>query len=231
MKMKKKKIEKSAWLLERSRLFAEYAEREPNICDRVGVRLENKKWGWINAYFSINGEEKNLIELSNVYEPFVDIKKWLENIVKNEKEYKHIVSMVEINCEGYGAALYYEPMLTLNNNWNGCEPWICLDTGIFYIFDSADNKVWADAICDTRDFVKSIYESIINFAKEMQQDDGFIDDWVWDAYNNEMGPYNGDEPELKELFLKKVKSEEIEDYIKNGKEPEWIPIRLNDKNL
>ena len=46
-----------------------------------------------------------------------------------------------------------------------------------------------------------------------------------------MGPYNGDEPELKELFLKKVKSEEIEDYIKNGKEPEWIPIRLNDKNL
>ena len=85
--MKKKKIEKSAWLLERSRLFAEYAEREPNICDRVGVRLENKKWGWINAYFSINGEEKNLIELSNVYEPFVDIKKWLENIVKNEKEY------------------------------------------------------------------------------------------------------------------------------------------------
>lgn len=57
--------------------------------------------------------------------------------------------MVEINCEGYGAALYYEPMLTLNNNWNGCEPWICLDTGIFYIFDSADSKVWADAICDT----------------------------------------------------------------------------------
>lgn len=103
--------EKSKWLLEKSRLYAEYAGRHPGECDKIGTRFENKKYGWIHAYFSVNGEEKSFIELSNVYEPFSDIKKWLESIVINEQEYKHHISMVEINCEGYGAVLYYEPNL------------------------------------------------------------------------------------------------------------------------
>ena len=48
----------------------------------------------------------------------------------------------------------------------------------------------------------------------MQNYDKFIDEWVWDAYNSEMSDYDEDSPELKELFLNKMKSEEVENYIK-----------------
>ena len=51
--IKNKKMEKSAWLLERSRLFAEYAGREPNICDSVELRLNNEKHDSPFSLFSV----------------------------------------------------------------------------------------------------------------------------------------------------------------------------------
>ena len=71
-----------------------------------------------------------------------------------------------------------------------------------------------DAFCDTWEFVKTIYSAIIEYAKDMQNYDKFIDEWVWHAYNSEMSDYDEDSPELKELFLNKMKSEEVENYIK-----------------
>ena len=52
----------------------------------------------------------------------------------------------------------------------------------------------------------------------MQGYDKFIDDWIWDAYNSEMDEYDEDSPELKELFLNKMKSETIVEYINKFKD-------------
>ena len=206
--------QKNKWLLERSKLFTKYAKEIPTACDCVEVKFDKPEVGWIDTHFFINGKEKGGIELSDVYEPFEDIKKWLEDIVKKESEFVHGVSMVEINCEAYGVALYYEPMLVVGDCWNGLHPWSCNNTGIFYVFDGATMEVWAEAFCETKNLVKSIYESIINYAKEMREVDSFIEDWVWDAYNKEMESYNEDSPELKDFFLNKVRSEIVENYIK-----------------
>ena len=213
------------WLLERSILFAKYAKELPKVCDKIEVKFEKPDFGWINTHFIVNEKEKGYIELSSVYEPFTDIKKWLEDIVRKEAEYSHGVSMVDVNCEFYGAALYYEPILLMGNEWNGLNPWSCYDTGIFYVFDGAINKVWAEAFCETKVLVKSIYESIVNYAKEMREVDSFIEDWVWDAYNGEMAPYDEDSPELKDFFLNKVSSEIVEKYLRNGVEPRYKRIK------
>ena len=51
--------------------------------DNVEIKLDYPDAGWIDMHILVNGEEKELINLSDVYEPFEDIKEWLENIVSH----------------------------------------------------------------------------------------------------------------------------------------------------
>ena len=44
------------------------------VLDKVDV-------GWIDMHFKINGEETLMIIASSVYEPFEDIRDWLEQMV------------------------------------------------------------------------------------------------------------------------------------------------------
>lgn len=210
------------WLGERSRIFEKYSKAKLVSTDRVEVCLGKCEHGWIDIHFIVNSIEKGIVELSSTYEPFMDIIKWLENIVRNEKEFSHGVSMVEINCEAYGVALYYEPMLTMGSSWNGMEPWSCENTGLFYVFDGATNTIFADAFCDTRELVKSIYGSIISYAEEFSGNEDFIEEWCWDAYN-EIIAENESKPE--DVFLDIVKSLVVEDYIVNGAGPRFVKIK------
>lgn len=220
-----RKSDSNKWLLERSKLFAKYGKCEPKAIKRVDVRFTKPNVGWIEMYFSINGEEKGYIPLSSVYEPFEDIKEWLEGIIKQEQRFAYGPSMVGIDCEGYGAALYFEPMVLIGDGWNGLDPWRCVNTGLFYVYDGYDDKILADAYCERAQLVKAVYESIINYAKEMQDNPDFFDNWVWDAYNNELSSYDDYSPELDDFFLNKVRSEFIEEYIKNGVKPRYEQIR------
>lgn len=196
---------KSNLLKERSRIFAKYGEGLPQIADRVSFEFDKPNSGWIELMIQVNYEEANTLSLSSVYEPFQDMKEWLEDIVNNIRGFSKKPSMLEIDCESYDAVLYYEPLFEQKDK----------DTGIFYVYDTADNKIWADAYCDTSVFIKSVYEAIINYAIEMALTPDFVEEWVWDAYNSEMGPYNEDSPELKDFFLTKVRSEIVEEYIDN----------------
>jgi hypothetical protein len=196
---------KSNLLKERSRIFAKYGERLPQIADRVSFEFDKPNSGWIELMIQVNYEEASTLSLSSAYEPFQDMKEWLEDIVNNIRGFSKKPSMLEIDCESYDAVLYYEPVFEQKDK----------DTGIFYVYDTADNKIWADAYCDTSVFIKSIYEAIINYAIEMALTPDFVEEWVWDAYNSEMGPYNEDSPELKDFFLTKVRSEIVEEYIDN----------------
>ena len=208
------------WFLSRSKLLAKYAEELPKNIKHIKVLFDKPEYGWINAHFSINNNEMTFLEFSSVYEPFVDIIAWLERIYS----YRFEVSILRIDCEGYEAELCYEPILYYDyNKWKGHGHYT--EYGIFYIYETSTDEITLDAFCHPKDLVKSFYNAIIDYAKEMQNDDDFIDHWVWDAYNGEMGTYNEDSPELKDFFLDKVRSEIIEDYIKNGVEPRYEQIR------
>ena len=144
----------------------------------------------------------------------MDIRRWLEDIVFNQSHFKYGPSMVNIDCEGYNTFLYYEPIAWGTGLVRG-KHHTCY--GLFYAFETHNEQITVDAFCDTWDFIKTFYSAIIDYAKEMQNYDKFIDDWVWDAYNSEMSDYDEDSQELKELFINKMKSEEIEKYIQKFK--------------
>ena len=204
------KKEQNHWLAERSRLFAKYAEKMPRKVQNFELMLDKVDFGWIDMHFKINGEETLMINASSVYEPFEDIRDWLEQMVTH----LDTPSEVWINDEAYDYYLCYEPLrfmhgesksLHVGNSNSGY--------GLFYVYDDSVKQIVSDALFNTRKFIRSFYTAIIEYGKQWQQDPDFLEYWVWDAYNSEMHDYNEDSPELKEFFLKKVRSVVVEDYL------------------
>ena len=209
-------------LMERSNLFAKYAEKMPRKAYKLELQLDYPDNGWILMHFIVNGEEKLKIETSYVYEPFENIRDWLEYLVKHIFDFAP--SGVRINDESDDYLLYYEPFFFHSDELLTKHP-PKLD-GLFYIYDSYEKKIVSDAVCETKKLVRSIYESVLNFAKEASKRDEFVDDWTEHAYNEEWAKYDDDDdPRVKEIFINKVTSPVVEKFLgdKNS-DVKYIPV-------
>ena len=213
------------WLHERSRLFEKYAAKMSLTIDNVEIKLDYPDAGWIDMHILVNGEEKELINLSDVYEPFEDIKEWLENIVSHVFDFTPFG--VNIYDESYNYILYYEPILFQTDELlTPTPPELC---GLFYIYDGCEGKIMADAVCETKAFVGNLYKKIIEFAQTTSMNDDFIDDWCWQAYNEECAKmWEENDPDIKNLFIRKVTSERVEKFLTdNNSTVRFIPIKTN----
>ena len=204
---------KSSFLLEKRRIFEKYADYMPLVPDKVDFQLKYEHIGWVNIYILVNGEEKAFITASDVYEPFEDIKEWLENIVKHR--FDNIPSGVDIYDETDDNSLCFVPIPHIpNDQITDTASGLC---GIFYYYDGYEGKIVADAMCDTEEFVKTTYKSILSFAKEMRDNDEFVEDWVEGAYNKEYGEMEDGDPRIKDIFINKVTSELLDEFLDNAK--------------
>lgn len=209
-------------LLERGKLFAKYAENMPSKPDQLELQLDYPDNVWINMHFKVNEEERLMITASDVYEPFEDIRDWLEQIVK--RIFDFIPTGVRIYDEFDDYLLYYEPFFFHSDELLTTEP-PQLD-GLFYIYDSCEKKIVSDAVCETKTFVRSLYESILSFAKESSKREEFVDDWIVRAYNHEYGQFDDDDPRVKDIFINKVTSPAVEAFLNNKDSAiKFIPIK------
>ena len=203
------------WLYERSRILAKYADKYPTIRDTVQFRFDYPDCGWINMCIFVNGEERDCVGLSSVYEPFEPLKKWLEGIVNRAETSECSPCVVVIDCESYKVSLHFEPIIFDWDDRDGksLHPSYC---GLFYVYDEAEDKIMAEGYCETAVFVRNVYLSIVQYAEEMKKKDSFVEEWVCDAYNSEICELDEHSEELKNFFLNRVKSEKIENYINYG---------------
>lgn len=212
------------WLHERSMLFEKYASEMPLTVDNVEINLDYPDAGWIDMHILVNGEEKELINLSDVYEPFEDIKEWLENIVSHVFDFTPFG--VNIYDESDNYILYYEPILFQTDELlTPTPPELC---GLFYIYDGYEGKIMADAVCETKAFVSNLYMKIIEFAQTASINDNFIDDWCWQAYNEECAKmWKEDNPDIKNIFIRKVTSERVEKFLSDEYSTvRFVPVKL-----
>lgn len=204
------KKEHNHWLSERSKLFAKYAESMPRKAATFELVLDKVDLGWIDMHFKVNDVETLVINASSVCEPFEDIRDWLEQMVTH----LYTPSEVRINDETFDYYLCYEPLRFMSGESKSLHPnHSHSGYGLFYVYDDSVEQIVSDALFDTRKFIRSFYTAIIEYGKQWQQDPDFIEHWVWDAYNSEMHDYDEDSPELREFFLKKVRSEVVENYL------------------
>ena len=197
----------------RSKLLEKYANSISSAVDSVHLNLDYPDCGWIDTHVLVNGEETEVINISDVYDPFEDITEWLENMVQHIFDF--MPSGVNIDCEsGDHRLLYYEPIFFPTDVMLTPDPPSLY--GIFYIYDTYDNKIVTDAFCDTKEFINNIYSDILNYAKRVSENDSFVDDWIVPAYNSEYAAFEDDNaPAIRDIFIKKVTSKPIEDFLSN----------------
>ena len=110
------------------------------------------------------------------------------------------------------AFLHFEPLFIQTDDQMTPNPQELY--GLFYVYDGHKGKVVADALCETKEFVRCIYQKILDFALSARENEDFIDDWCWYAYNEECGTmWDNNDPEIKNIFVNKVTSELIEKFL------------------
>ena len=200
---------RSHWLHERSMLFEKYAVNMPSNADRIDLQLEYPACGWIDMHVIVNDKEKVVIDTSYVYEPFEDIKEWLENIVSHIFDFTP--AGVNIYNECFNFLLYFVPIFIQTDEQmthNSQELY-----GLFYIYDGDKRKIVADALCETKEFVKTVYQNILAFAQTQRGNERFFEEWIETVYGEECDRLGDDDTQTKEIFVNKVSSELIERFL------------------
>ena len=83
------------------------------------------------------------------------------------------------------------------------------------MYDGYEEKIVAEALCETKELVRQFYHTILSFAQEALKSKSFVEDWIMNAYNNECGKMEDDDPRIPNIFIKKVSSEIIESFLSN----------------
>lgn len=198
-------------------VFGKYIKHLPKKCDKVFFTYDYPEAGWIDMYFYKKRKVKNYISLSYVKEPFSCLIKWLEQIAEGQKEKHHISSSIVLDTDyGEKQVFVYQPLWTYpyGINYNTVHPSSC---GIFCVYDETENRMIFDAYCETSEFIRVFYKSLLQFARKTSTQQDFINAWIWDAYNDEVTNYEDDSPEQNALFYNKVHSEKVEEYLKRIK--------------
>ena len=200
------------WLSGRAEILGKYAKGLPKNIDEVWLVCDYPDAGWMNINWFKNGVKVGLTVFSDVYDGFMPLKEWLEEISTFKKD---TAPSVRIDCEMGKLAFYFEPIWFCDDKeYEGTKLWH-RNCGIFYIYDELEDGYILDAYCDTGLFVRTIYGCLLNQAKEMQENPNFADDWIWSSFNSEVGQlyHKGDEDGLRNLMATKLTSPIVEKYL------------------
>lgn len=156
------------WHKTRSRMYAELARKKDVGAglDSVFFRLHSPEVGCIDFDVFVNGEEHYSSMFSEIFDPFQNIRSWLEAIAKESAP----VQSLCIGTEGPQMIWVYEVLrgaeydYSLPDDLWGSkirEP----EIGLFYIFEaSSHGNIFVKAIVDTKEFVTALYLALLDLA-------------------------------------------------------------------
>ena len=155
-------LETKKWLKVRVGVYQKYSTL-PDLCETISIKIHPPKYGWIDVSFRISGREYQTT-LSSYPEPFKEIKHWLEHIIVKKNQ---LDSTLNLDCDGtYNIIFHYE------SHFEPKE-----EKGIFYLHDSTEDE-YLDGYVKKKDLIRAIYKSILDYAIEYEQEDGFQENWL-----------------------------------------------------
>lgn len=153
------------WFTERSRVYKEISERDNLFkkLDSTFFYFNSPEAGWIDMEMFVNGKKRFVCPCSTVYDPFQDMIRWLEDIVRSD----NMETTMRIDTEGEEVFLHYEKLrdddfwITIKNNWRSCSEQSFSEIGLFFVYGSFSDNIPLYAVCETKDFVNSIYLALL----------------------------------------------------------------------
>ncbi|MBP3679191.1 MAG: hypothetical protein J6I70_02605 [Bacteroidaceae bacterium] len=216
----------STWFEQRSKIYAQLAKGLPMEADNVKFRFNPPKYGSIDMYILVENKVNMMIPIAVHRFSFSMLRTFLENIVKDDLSLESCIylntDMDKITDVFHYEHLVHKPCnllcpMGLNNKYaDECEA--DDDYGLFYIYNWRCNEP-IYAFCKTRDFVKSLYLSVLSYIGLGNND--FYEEWY---------RYEGGDDEGKWKLYNEFKSDLIEWYIYSDKSYREVWPRPKFKN-
>lgn len=141
------------WFSHRRQLYAELARTKDlfSKTDSVFFRMGAPDLGCIDYELFVNGQLRYSSMFSEIFDPFENMRNWLESIVKGRCP----IHSLTIETEGPQTFWIYEAL---------CEDESTPDMGLFYVYDSSNDKMFIAAIVNKHDFVTAFYLALLDLA-------------------------------------------------------------------
>lgn len=155
-------IDNQKWLKVRADVYNKYQEL-PKSYETLKLHIFPADRGWIDMIFSV-AEQEYKIHLSCYPEPFLPIKKWLEDIIMRVDD---IDNTLVVDCDCSWETIFHFEHLTDSGE----------SIGIFYLYDS-DEDSCLSAYLRLSDLIRLIYRGILDYAIEGESTEEFREQWI-----------------------------------------------------
>lgn len=181
-------IDNAKWLKVKADVYTKY-QKLPELWEPVRMHILPADQGWVNMVFSVSDREYK-IYLSSVPEPFLCIKRWLEDVIIRTD---NLDSTLVVNCDySWETVFHFEHLTSFTQS-----------VGIFYLYDSDEDNCLSGYV-RLYDLVDVIYNGILNYALEGEKTEEFRENWI--GYVDERDYPDG-------LLSSVFRSEIIEKYL------------------
>ena len=201
------------WHAARSKVYKTFAEQSDLQISEVYFEFSAPDAGW--AYVSVycDGNKLHTFPISAAFDPFDDIKVWMEDIVNDFK----LSSDICIDAEGQTIILHYEHLRLAEvgggckfvhqdrelDEWQSYDAMSCPDLGLFYLYDSGAMDIPVVCCCETKQLLFALYHAMLEFARNGKHDIG--KEWYYMDRDD-----NGDPTENRLTLYNRIKSPMIE---------------------
>lgn len=170
------------WHEARSKVYKTFAEYYTIQTSEVYFEFSAPDVGWADVSVYCDGHKKHIFPISAAFDPFADIKVWLEDIVNDFK----LSSDICIDAEGRTIILHYEHLRLAEvgserkfvhedrdeDEWQSYDAMSCPDLGLFYIYDSDSMEIPMVCCCETKQFLFALYHAMLEFARDKNHNIG-----------------------------------------------------------
>ena len=226
------------WFQLKSKLYAKVCKWEPREPDKIFFHFKAPDAGWMDFDVYVNGEMKHKCHFSAVFDPFRELRVWMEDIVNDFK----LCSSLPIEIEGRSLIFHYENIKLCDvsvrrkfineerekDEWESTNADTHPTIGLFCLYDSACKEFPVVCLCSAKQLVFSLYSALLEYATGKHREK-ISKDWYYTEHDA-----NGNYVYNKWCFYNTIKSPLIEWFLYSNegyrhKCPKFKPtLEIND---
>lgn len=187
------------WFEQRAKLYAEVAKWDYREPDEIYFSFSEPDCGWIDITVFTNGKKVHTFPVSQAFDPFYQLKDWMEDIVNDNK----LTSDFSVEVEGRTIIFHYEHIRNAQfgsgrkfvseeyelDEWEDYDANTYPDLGLFYLYDSAEQELPVVCYCKTKQFLFALYNGLLYYSSRTKAISKFGNDWYYMDHDDEGKPY------------------------------------------
>ena len=186
------------WFEQRSKLYEEVAKWDNGNIKEVYFDFSSPDCGWIDVSIYFDGKKIHTFPISEAFDPFCEIKEWMEDVVNDFK----LGSDLYIFVEGRTIILHYEHIRLAQvgcgrkfvnedrdkDEWESYDANSHYDIGLFYVYDSVEDEIPVACLCKTKDFLFSLYNGLLYYSSKSKHSILIGKEWYYSDHDDDGTP-------------------------------------------